>query len=228
MKTGERKNSDADKSAPDYGDLGRDCLISSRCSVSEYLVTSHIQELELFNQMLEGFIAAEDQRVGSSYDGPPEDYDGWWIQDIVGNHLRRAFVCASLDATSYHLSHFCQNVAVIARKEAPELSNKPITRAQVFLEHAGFDKSLSASWQELNALYALRNIFVHASGMISNDRRGQRIKRLIEERSVNGISIRSESIELSPTFTAYVSQQIEAFFKSLHIELTKLCERSGG
>lgn len=93
-------------SAREHGDHHRDYLVTDKCSMSRLLATWHIEDLQVFNATLERFIAAEDQRIASTYDGPPEDYDGWWIQDIVGNNLRRAFVCACMDATSFHLEHF--------------------------------------------------------------------------------------------------------------------------
>ena len=138
------KNADADETVPDYGDMYRDSLLLDKCEMSRYLSTSHVEELGVFNQTLEKFIGDEDQRIASSYNGPPEDFEGWWIQDILGNHLRRAFVCASMDATAYHLNHLCQDVAVIVRQASPDLSREPITKAQVFLVQVGFDKSLSA------------------------------------------------------------------------------------
>ena len=62
--------------------------------------------------------------------------------------------------------------------------------------------------------------------MISDDRRGKKIRWLIEAGSAPGITIQNECIELNAKFTAYVSQQVKTFFKLLHVELEGLCEKS--
>lgn len=208
---------------PDFGEMCRAELISDECSLSREVAGWQIDDLRTFCTTLERLIDAEDARISAMDSGPPEDYSGWWIQDVVARQLRLSFVAACLDATAYHLTHVCQDVATIIRQNGPDLGRDAIKRARRFLVDAGFSSPPPSQWDEMLDLYRFRNTVVHAMAMTPDGRTSRRCDRLL--RRAPGITACSGAFDLTAEFTEYVYQRVSAFFSSLHRELVAMCRR---
>ena len=208
---------------PDF-EMCRDHLITDECSLSRAIATWQIEDLRGFSQTLENLIDAEDDRVAATYSGPPEDYRGWWLQDVVARQLRQSFVAACLDATAYHLNRVCEDVATILRRNSPDLRREAIKNARHFLDKAGFSDPSASHWDEMQDLYMFRNAVVHSMAMMLNGKQGKRFDRLLKR--APGITSRSGAFDLGPEFTSYVHRRVSDFFEVLHRELVKLCRRN--
>ena len=201
----------------------RDYLIIDECSLTRYVGTRQIDDLRTFSATVEQLVATENARMSSTYSGPPQDYSGWWLQDVVSRQLRQSVVAACLDAAAWHLNHVCQDVSTITNQDCPDLSRKAVQTARTFLGDAGFSSPSAGQWDELLDLYKFRSMIVHSMAMASADQVSKKFGRLL--RRAPGIAVRSSSFDLSVEFTQYVHAKVSEFFDSLHQEVVAMCRR---
>jgi hypothetical protein len=202
----------------------RDFLINDECSLTQQVGAYQIEDLRTFSTTIERLVAAENARMSATYSGPPEDYSGWWFQDVVCRQLRQSLVAACLDAAVRHLNDVCQDVSTLIDKDCPDLHRGAVQTARCYLvDAAGFSNPSPCQWDELLDLYRFRNTIVHGMAMASDDQIRTKFKQLL--RRAPGIAVRSGSFDLSVEFPQYVHAKVTEFFNSLHQDLVTMCRR---
>ena len=209
----------------DLKKMWRDQLINDEFSLTRQIASWQLNDLQTFSKTVEQLVATEDARMSATYSGIPQDYSGWWLQDVVSRQLRQSFVAACLDAAVYLLNHVCQDVSIIINQSCPpDLHRDAVQTARRFLVDAGFLSPTPRQWDELLDLYKFRNTLVHSMAMASDEDVRKEFNRLL--RRAPGIMVRSGSFDLGVEFTQYVYSKVSEFFDSLHREVVAMCRRT--
>jgi hypothetical protein len=95
---------------------------------------------------LEALIAREDERLSALHRGPPEDYDGWWLEDIVAPELRGSFLCALMNVVARLLEEHCECVAACLQMLTLKPFSEHVKDARKFLEEAKCVNSADSRW----------------------------------------------------------------------------------
>ena len=209
---------------PKFANMCREHLIADEGSLLHQTVIFQLKALQAFSQTLENLISAENDRVAATYSGSPEDYPGWWLQDVVACQLRQSFVAACLDTTTYLLNFICQDVATILQKDNPDLHREPIKQARRFFCEVGFSDPSASQWDEMQDLYTFRNAVVHSMAMTPDGKQVKKFDRFLKR--APGITSRSGTFDLEAKFSTYVYKSVTNFFEVLQRELVKLCHRN--
>ena len=209
---------------PDYSDDIRDGLVLDKCRTSQDECAAHFEELMLFSNTLEGFIRAEDSRMAAQSTAPPEEYEGWWLKDVVAVHLRLSYLASVMNAVAFRLDRLCDEVASIARLKKPEFREDVVSQIRKFLIcQAGFTAPRGALWDDIINLYKMRNIVVHSQGVIPEKKKGRRFQQL--PKHIPGLTLSSGLVELDQDFAASLNRHVVSFFADLHNQQIALCER---
>lgn len=209
--------------ATTLAEMARDQLISEGCSLTRVIGSDNVEDLRLFRQTLEKLIEQENARLSKSYSGPPEDYSGWWLDDVVARQLRYSVVAASLEVAAHHVSQVCEDVAVILRKDHPDLKRAVLTTAREFLKKARFCTPVPDDWEKMQDLYRLRNTIVHSLAAVPDEKSASLAKRL--SNFLPGMTESCGSIELTASSTAYIVEFLSEFVSDLHKGLQTLCRQ---
>jgi hypothetical protein len=207
-----------------YRETSREYLIQGNCRETFDFLWLDLQDLQLFGVSLERLIAAEDQRIANRSTEPPEEYEGWWLEDIVAFRLRHAYLCAVLDTVAFNLKRICKDAALIGITNPPTLNREVVLEARRFLVGIGFAQPTEADWQDLADLYAIRNTVVHNCAAIPEGEDGQRFHRVA--RRLVGVSVAEGLVELDDRFCTALHDRIVCIFKMIRDEQNALCERS--
>lgn len=217
---------DAGPPFTDYGDDTREYLISD-AGVSRYdLILMDLHELEAFAESLQRFIDVEDDRLMSKYTGPPEEYEGWWLQDVLASRLRATCLSAVMDMAATHLSYFCRDIGVVQRVSVPDLQRDTFNAARRFLcRTILFRLPEENDWQDMGDLYALRNRVAHALGTLPEEVNEYRRFELLAKRQ-EGISVSERIVDFDRKFCASLLVRVQSFFKVLHEEYVRVCREA--
>jgi len=214
----------------------REMLIREECATARSILTGNLEELTLFSDSLEDFIAKEEKRaVKALLPHAEEDGDFWanhypyhW-QDIIGAQLRQSFVVSLMSATEFHLDWLCRDTAQVVQAAITheELKGTALERARRFLNaFAQFTAPPDALWEEIGDLQALRNNIVHNAALVDAEHSNKRRLAGVMKRRP-GISNPSTGLlKLERAFSEYALATVQRFFDELYAQQKALCKRA--
>lgn len=201
----------------------REYLISDEGRTRHDLILMDLKELGVFAESLEGFIDAQDERLSSQHSGPPEEYDGWWLQDVVATRLRSACFSATMDATATHLTFVCRDFGGVQNIAVPDFQRSFFSTAETFLKRVGIQVPATSDWQDMRNLYELRNQVAHNLGVLPerDDKNFRQFELLVKR--IKGISIADGCVTFDRDFCSNLMTKVQTFFEVLHQEYVRVC-----
>jgi hypothetical protein len=218
---------------------GRRQLIQERCSTIFELLKMDLDELALFQRMMEQFIVDEADKGVKDTNGTLSLYaEGekrefwayshpWYWQDIFASRLRMSYIVSLFSITESHLKAVCDAIAQIIKSpiQMDDLRGGVFGRARKFLWHiGGFDRPTERDWEQITDIWCLRNIIVHRNGVLVGSADERRIRALFGR--APGIGCQSEvMLEIEQGFCDFSQSRVWDFFEQIELEVTSLCEK---
>lgn len=147
--------------------------------------------------------------------------------DIFRSAIRNSLVVTLATFVETYLIELCKNVALVNKCEFDSKTGKggTLARARRFLKFVGeFDTPAPSAWEEVDTLFKIRNVVVHAAGFAAGSRYEKAIEGFCNGRT--DIRLAYGTVELDPEFFEFVIDRLLAFLEQLESEFLALCERT--
>jgi len=215
----------------DYGEMGRDGLISGEGREEWDWIRWNLDDLRYFLTTVEGFIEEQESReiaeVVSRQPVPIDwsEHDPWYWQGIIGTQLRQSYIVALMSATEWHLDCVCQSVRALIKKPLPSFKNgyEFLKEMPKFLRTAAeFSTPSDDTWDFVNHLRTCRNVLVHRTGVLEGYKWAAEVEKL---KGAPGLELDSGLVKIGPEFCPFAHERIDRFFEELRQEFVRLCRR---
>jgi hypothetical protein len=213
--------------------------MEDRHSLSWFVFTDNFSDLRLLLTTIEQLITREEnseiERLSAYADALPEHARSeYWANnhpyqwdDIIAPQFRASFFLTLMAAAEYHLTHLLADAGVVARVNVAPQDLKVrggfYARARAFLEtQCGITTIPATRWSWIEDLQEVRNALAHNGTMITDDRRGRRVKAFAK--CTPGLSADRQQIELSREFCESVLEKVSEFIREVWAEFWRWCE----
>jgi hypothetical protein len=208
----------------------REELINSRGELNIWLLArqEEIKGMRFYLQTMEDFIEKErkreidelEQKAKDLTEEQQSDFWSWnyplhW-EEIFESRLRSSFLISLISFLEIQLNHVCSDVAVIVRSalSISDIKGSIIERSKKFLQNFGnFNNFSSDEWKMLTDIYYIRNVVVHANGIIPNSQKTENLFKFINKQPA--ISESNGFVEIGRDFCFFCLDYIDAFLNSL-------------
>jgi len=171
------------------------------------------------NQLLESESEAFDRKIQKlKVTTAKESIESWALKRLYPNTIRYAVFIAIYSQFEFYVNETCKELGHKQTVKPSDLKGQGLTRANIYLKKvAGFDTPFSQqSWQRLTDINSLRNLIVHANGMIETENDIAVTKRID---AWAPIEVRDSKVILSKPFIKNVSEMLHSSARELFDQL---------
>lgn len=118
---------------------------------------------------LERMIEKESKTLSDGHDGCPSEDPSWFHMGSIVPYIRMGFLCNVMNLLCHGLVDVCQRLAAVLGRECPNLdkSGNQLKTIRNFIDNTcGIKISCPSLWNDIEALYKMRNFAVHKNGIL--------------------------------------------------------------
>lgn len=117
---------------------------------------------------IERMIEVKSKTLSDIHTGCPADDPSWFHTDFIVPYVRMGFLCNMMNLLCHGLVDVCERLAVALDKSCPNSTEgNQIKKIRSFIDNTcGIKVSSPRLWNDIEALYKMRNYAVHDNGIL--------------------------------------------------------------